>query len=852
MRRIIIRKNPLRARAMFLAAVGAIALPIGHRATALAADSWIATNGGNWSDGSKWSTGSQPVATDVYITNSFTGAQTITYNYTNSAVTLSSFTLGSTSSGGTDTFLMAANNLTVGSSSDEDIGNFAASGGIVNFIQSGGTNTANAFNVAPGNSSTAFYTLSGTGALNITNNYEAIGSSGFGEFSQSAGTNTLSGAAYLQIGSTSGATGTYVLSGGVLSSGNEFVGDLGAGNFNQTGGINSISAGNVLYIGDSTSVTANYLLATGAILIAPSEEIGNHGLGNFNQTGGTNSVVDTGGLKIGSMIGSSGSYTLSGGALASTVEYIGDVGTGTFNQSGGTNTLNGTTSLYLGYSAGALGTYTLSGGALGAPNATEYIGFAGGGGFNQSGGTNTANGAYGLVIGGMQNSGFGSYTISAGSLTAAGIDIGFFGHGGCLQSGGNVSTSNSSLNVGQGGTGSYNLTAGNLTTSGEAIGLTYTTTAYGNFNQSGGLNSIPVGGLTIGINGSTGRYTLTGGTLSVGSLGETVGALGTGIFNQSGGTNTMSGNSELQLGSGAGSTGTYTFSGGALSAAGGTYVGGVSNSAGGIGTLNISGTGVFTSSNLTIWNRGLVNITGGSTTITSLQITAGLLNLNTSSFTISYGSNASPNTAIRNYISSAYNVGGTLWTGTTGITSSNAAASPAHRSVAFANGSDGVVTNLPAGVSSAIPGGGVLPAGTELVTTAFPGDANLDGKVDFNDFVAISTHFLANDINWDHGNFNYDGAVDFNDFVILSTNFGDGVTGGDGTGATVAELAQFNAMATSYGISSAQIKSWDATISNLPEPASASLIALTFCSLMLRRRKTRKSAATLGIEATCD
>jgi fibronectin-binding autotransporter adhesin len=231
------------------------------------------------------------------------------------------------------------------------------------------------------------------------------------------------------------------------------------------------------------------------------------------------------------------------------------------------------------------------------------------------------------------------------------------------------------------------------------------------------------------------------------------------------------------------------------------------------------------------------DIAAGSAPSEQAALTLGagsLLNIRNNSLTLNYS--GSPNAAIRNYISSAYNVNGTLWSGTTGITSSNAAANPGHRSIAFADGTDGVVINLPAGVSAAIPGGGQLPAGYELITSAFPGDGNLDGKVDFNDFVLISTHFLASDINWDHGNFNYDGVVDFNDFVVLSTNFGEGVTGGDGTGATAAELAQFNSMATSYGISKAQIAAWDATISTLPEPTSASLL-MAAGFLLLRRRK---------------
>jgi autotransporter-associated beta strand protein len=237
---------------------------------------------------------------------------------------------------------------------------------------------------------------------------------------------------------------------------------------------------------------------------------------------------------------------------------------------------------------------------------------------------------------------------------------------------------------------------------------------------------------------------------------------------------------------------------------------------------------------------GTLSIAPSSPTSTqnTLSVSAGgLLNLNNNSLTLNYGTIGSPNATVAGYISSAYNVGGTLWSGTTGITSNNAAADPGHHSIAFADGADGIVTNLPAGISSAIPGGGALPAGSELITYAFAGDANLDGKVDFNDFVAISTHFLSNDVNWDHGNFNYDGVVDFNDFVILSTNFGEGVTGGNGVGARPDQLAQFNSMAASYGLSGSQIAAWDATISTLPEPTGAGLLTAGVIGLLQRRRR---------------
>ena len=126
----------------------------------------------------------------------------------------------------------------------------------------------------------------------------------------------------------------------------------------------------------------------------------------------------------------------------------------------------------------------------------------------------------------------------------------------------------------------------------------------GTFDQSGGTNMI-VGDNNLYIGyaaGSHGTYNLSGtGSLAMGDATlagiEYVGYNGTGTFNQSGGTNTVSHN-DLVVGYNSGSVGTYTLSGGTLSA-GVEYLGfnggtGVINQIGGtnaVGTLVISNSG---------------------------------------------------------------------------------------------------------------------------------------------------------------------------------------------------------------------------------------------------------------------
>lgn len=60
---------------------------------------------------------------------------------------------------------------------------------------------------------------------------------------------------------------------------------------------------------------------------------------------------------------------------------------------------------------------------------------------------------------------------------------------------------------------------------------------------------------------------------------------------------------------------------------------------------------------------------------------------------------------------------------------------------------------------------------TQLANTR-RGDSNLDGRVDFADFLTISQHFGKEDATWSHGDSNEDGLVDFVDFLQLAANFG--------------------------------------------------------------------------------
>ena len=60
----------------------------------------------------------------------------------------------------------------------------------------------------------------------------------------------------------------------------------------------------------------------------------------------------------------------------------------------------------------------------------------------------------------------------------------------------------------------------------------------------------------------------------------------------------------------------------------------------------------------------------------------------------------------------------------------------------------------------------------ETIFRTLPGDADLDGDVDFADFLILSANFGNSDTGWQEGNFNPDDETSFTDFLLLSANFG--------------------------------------------------------------------------------
>jgi hypothetical protein len=232
---------------------------------------------------------------------------------------------------------------------------------------------------------------------------------------------------------------------------------------------------------------------------------------------------------------------LPGGYLANGVlfggEYVGNAGNGIVNQTGGTNST--ITTLTLGNLGGSSGTYGLSGNSQ-LSAGTLVVGNAGSGLFNQSGGTTGVSGA--VTLG---NGGNGTYNLSGGSLAVAGnFNVGNAGSGTFVQTGGAVSQTGSNnfvaIGVNAGGSGFYNLVSGSLAATYEYLG--YAANTSGSVSQSGGSHTVS-NELDVGYgSGGTGTYTLSGGSLTVsGNL--NVGNSGSGTFTL-GGSGLLTANQE--------------------------------------------------------------------------------------------------------------------------------------------------------------------------------------------------------------------------------------------------------------------------------------------------------------------
>jgi hypothetical protein len=173
--------------------------------------------------------------------------------------------------------------------------------------------------------------------------------------------------------------------------------------------------------------------------------------------------------------------------------------------------------------------------------------------------------------------------------------------------------------------------------------------------------------------------------------------------------------------------------------------------------------------------------------------------------------------SVRDLIIQGYNGGD--WAGN-GITSADAAANPSARAIGYALGSE------------AASGGTFLgqpaDASTILARYTLPGDATLDGIVDFNDLALLAQNYntTVSDTTeswWYHGDFTYDGIVDFNDLAKMAQHYNTGLPAPSALPSAPPEFAA----------------ALDQAFSSVPEPGSSALVALASLALASHRRRRR-------------
>jgi fibronectin-binding autotransporter adhesin len=497
---------------------------------------------------------------------------------------------------------------------------------------SGAWSNASTWNTPPVDGLSAVVTGGNTVTFDAGDSYtgsstwwNGLGVGGGVEYSPNPGAGTLNitGGTFTTGGMWAGhgGTGTINLSGGTLNIGgqhmlfgwntNSYL-NVSGGTLNMTGSGSIFRFGNLgqSFMNITSNGVAN-LSGLGIDLLASSQINVAGGTLNLTNTTEINSIVNvTAGSQM--LVNNGGSVNLLAGTQTIGVAegfYLGHGGsTGTLNISGGTWQQN--TYMRLGVFASGNGIINQTGGTFEMANDFEAWGNSPSA-YNLQGGTfrTTADGvAINTYSGGPMTF---NITGSSGNVT--------------MDTPHDFTAPNSSV---------FNNTNATLTKTGAG-----TLTVAGQLDIRNGALSMSNGtietssGTYIGTAGGTASGTMSGGTLKNGYLASANFSVGynggTGTFTQGGGTNQVGSLANVVIGWDSGSTGAYTLNGGSYSATNNTYIG----LTGGTGTVNVNG-GSFAAYNLLVGGNGAasgtLNLSGGTLSVANdfYVNSNGTLNLN--------------------------------------------------------------------------------------------------------------------------------------------------------------------------------------------------------------------------------
>ena len=109
-----------------------------------------------------------------------------------------------------------------------------------------------------------------------------------------------------------------------------------------------------------------------------------------------------------------------------------------------------------------------------------------------------------------------------------------------------------------------------------------------------------------------------------------------------------------------------------------------------------------------------------------------------------------------------------------------------------------------------------------LVMYTYGGDANLDGKINVDDYGRIDLNIPLGTSGWYNGDFNYDGKINVDDYGIIDFNVG----------------IQGAPFPTSGGLAGSGASALGG-VSAVPEPAGVAILALGASALLGGRRCRR-------------